>query len=433
MNNSGPDLSCFPGRDGTSRFYDPDWLEAVDANSTTSLSETFARAGAFGRFCSAVHSGANSTAKYVNTVATAQDMLHYTEVLAETKGERKDDSKLWYYGVSYGTVLGSTFAALYPNRIGRMILDGVVDVEDYYQGKWAANLPDADAAVSSFFKYCYEGGKEKCEFWDESPEAIEARFHAVFDDLRANPMIVDPDIGVRPSIVTITDFKDVIILFPYAPNSFFPLAGRMMAQLEQRNASLLSGLASPGSRLDDTCGDTKVDVADQEPRQFIACTDANGRFNLSTMEAWVEHVNLLVDQSQYLGEAWAAGSSVNCRELNIKAPDSQVFDGVPSADKTSTPILFIGNTIDPVTPHRAAEKMTKLFGGARLLTQDCVGHASVAAVSACTYKYMRQYISDASLPNEGTVCEVDEVPFQDSTSGQSQQGVAKIFKRSYHI
>ncbi|KAF2794937.1 hypothetical protein K505DRAFT_303100 [Melanomma pulvis-pyrius CBS 109.77] len=431
VNNSGPDLSCFPGRKNTINLYDPDFGKAVDVNSSTSLADTWARAGSVGEWCSAVH-GANSSAKYANTIATATDMLHYAELAAEEKGEKKEDAKLWYYGASYGTVLGSTFATLFPDRIGRMILDGVVDGEDYYQGKWAANLPDSDAAIESFFKYCYEGGEKACAFWDESPEAIEARFTAVIEDLSVNPITVtDPNFVQRPAIVTITDFKTALVSVPYSPSAYFPFLAQVLAGLENRNGSLLATFSGEGARIDECSTDDESNAQQIEPRYYIACNDANDRFNLSTIEAWTEHVDTLVDESKYLGEAWAAGTAINCRSLKVYSPESQIFTGVPSSNHTSTPILFIGNTLDPVTPLRAAKKMSGLFAGSRLLTQNSVGHCSVAATSSCTIGYMRKYFDDASLPDEGTICEAEQVPFKSDVT-EAHLAIAGLRKR-HHV
>lgn len=43
-------------------------------------------------------------------------------------------------GISYGTVLGATLGALYPHRIDKMVLDGVVNVHEYYQNRYYTSL-----------------------------------------------------------------------------------------------------------------------------------------------------------------------------------------------------------------------------------------------------------------------------------------------------
>lgn len=65
------------------------------------------------------------------TVFVAQDMLRIVDMLAKN---RPEDWLLNYYGASYGTLLGWTFAALFPERVGRMILDGVVNPVEYWNG-----------------------------------------------------------------------------------------------------------------------------------------------------------------------------------------------------------------------------------------------------------------------------------------------------------
>ena len=54
----------------------------------------------------------------MGTVETAHDL----EALRASIG----DSKLTFWGVSYGTVIGSTYAALFPNRVRALVLDGNV-------------------------------------------------------------------------------------------------------------------------------------------------------------------------------------------------------------------------------------------------------------------------------------------------------------------
>ncbi|WP_255953297.1 alpha/beta hydrolase [Streptomyces odontomachi] len=56
---------------------------------------------------------------HVSTVEAARDM----DVLRAALGDRK----LTYVGASYGTFLGATYAGLYPQRVGRLVLDGAMD------------------------------------------------------------------------------------------------------------------------------------------------------------------------------------------------------------------------------------------------------------------------------------------------------------------
>lgn len=54
--------------------------------------------------------------RYAGTTSVARDMLAISEALGL--------KKIRYWGQSYGTVLGGTFAAMYPDKIERMLVDG---------------------------------------------------------------------------------------------------------------------------------------------------------------------------------------------------------------------------------------------------------------------------------------------------------------------
>lgn len=58
--------------------------------------------------------------------------------------------------------------------------------------------------------------------------------------------------------------------------------------------------------------------------------------------------------------------------------------------------------------------MAKGFTGAVALIQDSPGHCSLSAPSNCTATYIRQYFQTGKLPEEGTVCPVDQLPFDKS-------------------
>jgi len=60
---------------------------------------------------------------YVTTRNTARDM----DVIRAALGERK----VSYLGYSYGSYLGEVFATMFPSRVERMVLDGVIDPDAY--------------------------------------------------------------------------------------------------------------------------------------------------------------------------------------------------------------------------------------------------------------------------------------------------------------
>lgn len=84
---------------------------------------------------------------HVGTASVARDMLAIVDKIDEYNKKNskrgagakmgaatKDLPRLQYLGVSYGTVLGNYFASMFPERIGRLVLDGVFDIDDYNSG-----------------------------------------------------------------------------------------------------------------------------------------------------------------------------------------------------------------------------------------------------------------------------------------------------------
>ena len=73
-------------------------------------------------------------------------------------------------------------------------------------------------------------------------------------------------------------------------------------------------------------------------------------------------------------------------------------DQKPGLIETSFPVLFLSNTLDPVTPLSHAVDMTRKFANASLVEQDGLGHCTLACISACTITFIRDYINKGIVP-----------------------------------
>jgi poly(3-hydroxyalkanoate) synthetase len=87
-------------------------------------------------------------------------------------------------------------------------------------------------------------------------------------------------------------------------------------------------------------------------------------------------------------------------------PSSQFFEGF-EAINPSTPVLFVNNPGDPVTPRSAAYNMQRLFNGSTVFIHNSPGHGISNAPSNCTDAIIAAYFADATLPEYDTWCEAD--------------------------
>ncbi len=121
---------------------------------------------------------------------------------------------------------------------------------------------------------------------------------------------------------------------------------------------------------------------------------------------------------------------IGCNTWGIESTDPPMrWDDNPAHKQkpinTSFPILFVSNTLDPVTPLKAGVKMAGKFVDSGLVEQKSEGHCSVAAVSRCTIRKIRAYLKEGKVPphpiegekgrelidGKWDKCEADEWPF----------------------
>jgi pimeloyl-ACP methyl ester carboxylesterase len=134
----------------------------------------------------------NTDAKYVGTLANVQDIMHFTELQATLRGQSPEEAMVNFYGVSYGTLMGQTLVATYPDRLRRVLLDGNVYGVAHYQGWEPTGLDDFAHGIWMFNKFCFEAGPEWCTLAEgmNSIDEVKARFDAIVSKLYLEPVQV---------------------------------------------------------------------------------------------------------------------------------------------------------------------------------------------------------------------------------------------------
>ncbi|KAK5065152.1 hypothetical protein LTR84_000988 [Exophiala bonariae] len=415
-----------------------------------------------GRLCA--HSGyyadGSNIRQFVSTALVARDMVEIIDRLDENLKTELEDGKrpsglnyqqqtlsqtssddvplLNYWGLSYGTMLGNTFASMFPERVGRVILDGVVDADDYVSTGWTTNLRDNTKTWSKFFEYCFEAGS-KCALYHPSYKSandIRDKVDAFWEKLKQEPIPIV--IGGNMGILTNFILRTFVHTALYIPNVLWPYLAVFIDSLANEDLVTASSMLEEGllwqhelplyfspslppiPKLSDYFSMTS-NKPDQQP-QFgyawsleasisVLCGDGEDITD-RTKANQTDYLALLESQSKISGPVWAE-INLHCIHWpsELRPTSKNRFTG-PFGSKLSqynpkgSPILFIGNTADPVTPVFNAHKMSKSHEGSVVFTQDLPGHCSTAAnPSTCLFPIVRAFFANGTLPPKGLVCE----------------------------
>lgn len=464
MQFSTPSLACFQdndARDSLARV-------AVDAGSLESnqygMDVKWSIDEALGRLCEHTCQGVfpdgSTIRQFVSTALVAHDMVeivdqvdaHLQEQLDSrsnrlhqqqttfSAGSRNSPPLLNYWGLSYGTYLGNTFASMFPERVGRVVLDGVVDADDYTATGWTSNLQDNNKTWAKFFEYCFEAGS-KCALFDPSvsePRDIQFKAETFLEELRNNPIPLLRNGNAY--VLTSYHMKYLIHAYSYSPIQLWPLLALTLAFLMQKDLSgAMSALRSaeagrhlgfaPSPPLRHSFPMISNSYADSDlpigyPWQLeagvsVLCGDGED-INYRSKADFSEYLALLESQSPLVGSIWAE-IILHCIHWPASNRPSlqNRFTGpfqsnLSDYDPRGSPLLFIGNTEDPVTPVRNAFKMSERHEGSVVLTQDTPGHCSgTNNPSVCTFGVLKDFFGNGTLPKPGLVCEGALKPWRD--------------------
>lgn len=335
------------------------------------------------------------------------------------------DEKLHYFGYSYGTYLGATYAALFPDRVGHMVLDGTVDPvawagvgSDALIGERIAQAPAATEVLGEFSRLCAEAGPDcSLNLLGEPADVLER----VYAALRVHPVDLDLGDGTvmrvdYPTLVAVV-FSNLYyaggwqglaeLITVLGLESGLEPAGGAQQRLSAPTApgELLRRLlgaedySSFGGALASVCVD--MERPGQPWRYGAKVADLSKRYpHFGAMRGWV---------------------GLQCESVPVR--DEDAYTG-PWTLRAQAPVLVIGTRFDPATPYWQTRPYADLWPDARMLTVEGWGH-TILGVSSCADAAVADYLLSGRA-TDGAVCPQDVAPFQGMTTFRTHPAVPSV-------
>ncbi|CAN8099104.1 unnamed protein product [Discula destructiva] len=411
VNASQPAVSCFPYDADRDRWAmlasvyreesaDPDaLLRWADAMHNATLFACRERLGDLGRF--------------MTTALVARDVEEVRKALGE--------EGLTGYFVSYGTGVGQTWANMFPESVGRLILDGTEYVRDHrlLGGFGFTALDNAtDAWHDGFLGECLNAGPDHCALAKAHGgrpvvlKDLEERMRTTIDSLITHPL---PGYTATsgPSLVTYRGIVGAIYQSMYNARGW-PALAQMLYELELGNSTLATEFLEMMSWQFDP---TKPQLPASRPQSeelgtLVICADGYDAPMPEGGLAWWSSL-----WQNMTATNWIAGNSrfdsvSPCRHFTTYWPDvAEVYRGDLN-HTLANPLLLIAETYDPATPLRNGRRLLAEMGpNARLIAHHGYGHSSRDR-SNCTDSIAKAYLLNGTIPDkQETACYADEKPY----------------------
>ena len=413
---STPRISCFDTLADQTAWYDLHATYGGVDSADRAMATLWARAHALGAACDPVSlpgqepkdSEDNLLKYHVSTTVVARDIVEIIERSGELREKlarealrsarlssieqeerlhalrwRRGEEKLQYWGFSYGSVLGGFFATLYPSRVGRMVLDGGGNYNDWISGEWKTFLDHTEQGLRWLYRDCYAAGAGNCSLYNpDGPYVLEGAVTDFLDELYNMPILVPDAAGGQPDILTYEDVITALFMSLYSPyTAFVNVANALSSLMLDRSNTTAARAILSKPRVGGLCGSSDACTNDK------CILDQNA---LSHMDAEM---------------------AIGCSDgPDLRGETLSAFAG-PFGGPTAHPLLFVSNDADPVSPREGVAAMAAVFEGAGLIRIESPGHCSISTPSSCAFANIRAYFQGDEGPAAETVCGVDYQPF----------------------
>ncbi|KRB76166.1 transporter [Nocardioides sp. Root190] len=315
---------------------------------------------------------------HVSTVEAARDM----DVLRAALGEDELD----YLGFSYGTRLGATYAELYPDKTGRLVLDGAIDPSLDTRNGSLSQAKGFETALRSYIQDCVDGGN--C-FLGGTVDAGLTTIKDLLGEIEKAPLKTSDGEG-RELTVGLAFYGLITPL--YSEDNWTYLDSGLKEALDGNGDTLLLLSDFYGSREGGKYTDNSLEAI-----SVINCLDDPTSISADEVPAQFADFE---KASPTFGRVFAWGLTA-CHGIPFTStdePDLEI-DGSGAA-----PIVVLGTTRDPATPYEEAVAMAEQLESGVLVSRDGDGHTAYNKGNSCVDDAVHGYLIDGTVPKDGLDC-----------------------------
>jgi pimeloyl-ACP methyl ester carboxylesterase len=327
----------------------------------------------FGQGC-LDHSGALT--RHMSTQEAARDM----DILRAALGERRLD----YLGASYGTFLGATYADLFPEHVGRFVLDGAIDPALTNEQLSLAQAHGFETALRAYVKDCVDRGG--CFLGRTVADGI-ARIQAFLAQVERQPLPTGSSRELTEGLAMLGIWMPL-----YVKDYWGQLSTGLKQAMNDRRGSVLLSLAD----LYTSRGPSGFTDNSMEALYAVNCLDHDDYIPTAQVPA---HFAQFEKASPTFGRAFAFGLST-CSQWPVKSGEHTVALHAAGAP----PIVVIGTTRDPATPLAWARALASQLQSGRLITRDGDGHTAFQRGNSCVDDAVENFLIKGVAPKDGLEC-----------------------------
>ncbi|MFI5053561.1 MAG: alpha/beta hydrolase, partial [Acidimicrobiia bacterium] len=302
------------------------------------------------------------------------------------------DDRLTYLGYSYGTVIGAVYGQMFPERVGRLVLDSAVNLSSTPLEELRAGATGFENALDEFLANCAR--HTRCEFHSRGDPVT--ALHSLQTRFEQGLTLPATTITGKRSRrrVGAAAFYTALIAALYDKDYGWPALAQGLFLAQQGDGSVLQILADDYNGRHD--GGT-YDNTDQAIG-VILCDDRNDP--VPPFDDYVAEYHRALATYPFLG-GYMGSTVLGCDPRLPRPPVSETLGDVRVTG--TRPILVLGTTKDPATPYAGSKDLAARIAGSRLLTFDSTEHTAYTR-NRCIDDAVDAYFLDGKLPATGKRC-----------------------------